>query len=338
MIFWWVSKKLLIRPLNKLKGTISSLRYENLGDTKVDLGIKKQNELSTIETSFNKMLSELSHAKKAVADFNSQLEKSVDLRTINLSVAREQAEQAALVAESSSKAKSKFLSTMNHELRTPMGGIQGALYLLGQTNIDEKQLKYLNIADISSHKMLQLINDMLDAIKLDSGDLILNNSNFELYSSLESLYEYEKEKNNNSAVNIILNADSIKNMIVRGDKEKVLKIFEYILSNALKFTESGQVIIDIQKEVVTQNDRKSVRIYASITDTGIGLSARKIETLFDSILHGDSPSSSEHKGAGLGLSICKGLCEIMNGSISVTSQLGEGSVFKFDIMLPLAES
>lgn len=345
LIFWWVSKKLLIRPLNKLKDTITNLRYDNLGENKVDLGVQQQNELSIIETSFNKMLGELSHAKKAVSDFNSQLEKSVDLRTINLSIAKEQSEQAALTAESSNIAKSKFLIAMNHELRTPMGGIQGALYLLSQTDLDEKQLQYLNIADISSHKMLQLLNDIFDTIKLNSGDFILKNANFDLYSSLESLYESEKEKNNNSAIDIRLNADSIKNTVVHGDKEQVLKIFKYILSNALKFTETGQVLIDIQKEVITQKDSRLVRIYASISDSGAGISAIQIDTIFDSLLdslidgfEGNGTSSQEHKGTGLGLSICKNLCELMDGSISVTSQVGEGSIFTFDILLPLVEN
>lgn len=246
--------------------------------------------------------------------------------------------KAALDLESSNKAKSKFLSTMNHELRTPMGGIQGALYLLGETNPTAKQLEYLNIADISSHKMLQLISDMLDIIKIDSGELQLNNANFDLYSSLEALYKAEKEKNKNPTVDIIFNADSIKNTLVYGDKERVIQIFEYIISNALKFTESGYIKVDIQKEEVTESGRESVRLYASIADTGIGISTKRIATLFDSLLLADSSSSREHEEAGLGLSICKSLCEMMGGSISVTSQLDEGSIFKFDIVMPLAQS
>lgn len=337
LIFWWGSKKLLIKPLTSLKKSISSLHFDNLDDINIDLGIKNKNELSVIESSFNTMVNELMHAKKVITDFNNQLEKNVIKRTDELRVAKEIAEKATLAAESSCKAKNEFLSTISHELRTPMNGIQGTMYLLSKTNLDGKQLKYLEMADTCSQQMLQLINNMLDIIKIDNGTLALKISEFDIYSSLEKLYLKEKINNKNPNINFIFDAESLKNTLVIGDKDRIIQIFESIISNALKFTESGQIKIEVHKEEVITPNTKEIRIYASVQDTGIGIEKDKANTLFDSFFVSDSSTNRIHNGTGLGLAISKGLCKIMKGSISVTSKPGEGSIFKFDITLPMAK-
>lgn len=335
-IFWWVSRKFLIRPLNSLIEFISSIHFESLDDMKVDLNIKNKNELSVIESTFNDMINEIIHAKKAITDFNNQLEKNVSKRTIELNIAKEEAEKATIAAELSSQAKNDFLSVISHELRTPMSGIQGSMYLLRKTDLDEKQLKYLEMTDICTHRMLQLISDMLDTIKIDNGSLLLQRSEFDIHKELVSLFNDEIDNNKNTELDISYNIDAIKDTLVIGDKDRVIQIFKYLMSNALKFTESGFIKIDISKQALKSGDQKFVRIYASIEDSGIGIDARKLDTLFDSFFIGDSSSTREHMGSGLGLSICKKLCEMMNGSISVTSKLGKGSLFKFEIVLPLA--
>lgn len=336
-IFWWVSRKLLIRPLNSLIKSISSIHFESLDDVNIDLEIKNKNELSVIESSFNEMISEIIHAKKAITEFNNQLEKNVSQRTVELTLAKEEAEKATREAEISSKAKNDFLSVISHELRTPMSGIQGSMYLLSKTDLDEKQLKYLEMTDICTHRMLQLISDMLDTIKLDNGSLLLQKSEFDIHSALDNLFNDEKHNNKSPDLDIVFNTEAIKDTLVIGDKDRVIQIFKYIISNAVKFTDSGSIKIDIDKKESISGEQNLVHIYASIEDTGIGIDARKLDTLFDSFFIGDSSASREHMGSGLGLSICKRLCEMMNGSISVTSKLGQGSLFKFEIVLPLSK-
>lgn len=323
-IFWWVSKLILVTPLNRLIQAIGKLNYSNLESFSLNLKTNKDNELGCIERSFSETVIELAQAKKDVLDFNIRLEKEVQKRTLELEV-------QTLKAESSAKAKSEFLATMSHELRTPMNGIQGMLYLLKKNQPDQKRLEYINIANNCADDLLSLINNILDLEKSDADKLSLNIQEFELSNlltgSINLLDSTIKDKN----ITLDLNARGVDIGIVRGDPARLKQILLNLIGNAIKFSDQGSV------KIIATLDRFykpfKHRLKVSIEDQGCGIPEKLLPLLFDRFVQADSSSTRNHSGTGLGLAICKDLCELMGGSIEVNSELGKGSCFSFEIIL-----
>lgn len=332
-IFWWVSKKLLITPLNTLTQSISNLNFDNLSSFNINLNIKNHNELSIIEQSFSAMVAELATAKQHINDFNQSLEYKVVQRTIELEKAKHDAESLTQIAESATRAKSIFLATMSHELRTPMNGIQGMLYLLDQSELNEKQKQHIGIASNSAKELLTLINDILDLSKIEAGKFKIENHTFEVYPLFDELIESLNLGINNNNIPILLVADNIRSLQAIGDPLRLRQILTNLIGNAIKFTHQGQ--IKITTEVIDNKESSNDAFYLSIAiqDTGIGIAHDNLEHLFDNFTQADSSSTREYGGSGLGLAICKQLCELMGGEINVTSEEGKGSCFKFYITL-----
>jgi signal transduction histidine kinase len=334
IIFWWFSKKLLIAPLNLLTNSISNVKFDNLSSFNIDLNIKKENELTLIEDSFSKMVSELSKAKKEVTDFNQRLEKEVKQRTLELEKSKNDAEALTHIAESATQAKSTFLATVSHELRTPMNGIQGMLYLLEKSSLDEKQQRYIDVASNSAKSLLILIDEILDLSKAEAGKFTLENSIFDVYPIFSELIDtFTLLESNNKNLKTILNADNIRGLQAIGDPLRLRQILINLIGNAIKFTEQGQVTISTA--VSEHPDLQSNKFYLTVTvqDTGIGIAENNREHLFDSFTQADSSTTREYGGSGLGLAICKQLCELMEGGINVSSEEGVGSCFTFYITL-----
>ncbi len=333
IIFWWISNRFLIKPLNRLIEAITSVRFDNLENFRIDLKIKKNNELTLIEHNFSKMVNELITAKKDVTEFNKKLEFNVQQRTLELRKAKDEAEQATASAEKSAEAKSEFLSIMSHELRTPMNGIQGMLYLLEQSSVNDKQQKYIETATYSANQLLNLIADILDISKLESGDLSLEYSEFELQPVLNEVFKNQKLKNTNNQIELIFESDDIKGIHVLADSNRLKQILNNLIANAIKFTPQGTVEINIKKKNIVANNTHKTRLIITVADTGIGISDNKVEQLFNTFSLVDSSSTREYAGTGLGLTICEKLCHLMDGSISVQSKLGKGSTFRFEVLL-----
>lgn len=333
IIFWWASKKLLITPLKTLTQSISRVKFDNLSSLKIDLKIKKENELSLIEQSFTKMILELSKAKNQVSDFNQRLENEVTHRTLELEKSKNDAEALTLIAESATQAKSIFLATMSHELRTPMNGIQGMLYLLGRSDLNEKQKQHIEVASNSAKGLLVLIDDILDLSKIEAGKYTIDHSHFYVHPIFNELIILLTSAMKNDNIKILLDADNIRSLQAIGDPLRLRQILANLIGNAIKFTSQGHIRVSTEISDNSASLNNEFYLTVAVEDTGIGISAENTRILFENFSQADSSTTRGYGGCGLGLAISKHLSELMGGDISVTSEEGIGSCFKFHIKL-----
>ncbi|ETR74579.1 MAG: hypothetical protein OMM_00087 [Candidatus Magnetoglobus multicellularis str. Araruama] len=241
--------------------------------------------------------------------------------------AEEQLQLARAEAEEANNAKSEFLARMSHEIRTPLNAVIGLTHLAMQTNLTNKQYDYLNKIGISSQSLLTVINDILDFSKIEAGKLTIEHVNFQLDEVLEKLSSILSIKAHEKGLELIFEiAPEVPNKLV-GDPLRLGQILTNLTNNAIKFTEQGEVIIRVQSRKI--DDCKAMLTF-SVIDSGIGMNAKQITRLFKSFSQADTYITRKYGGSGLGLSICKGLIEIMGGTITVSSAPGKGSTFSFN--------
>ena len=268
--------------------------------------------------------------RKTLKSLSQQVSTLLSMRkqSIELQLARE-------LAEHNSKLKSDFLSTMSHEIRTPLNGIISITHLLtAENNTSSRYKDYFRNLRFASEGLLNLVNDILDFSKIEAGKIELNYETFNLCSFLEDVghtFKFKAEENN---TNIKLEWDEKLPNLIKGDKFRLAQVLNNLISNAVKFTEKGTIVLRAGKIHSTEG---RVKVLIEVQDSGIGIPEDKLDFVFESFSQASRATSKIYGGTGLGLTITKSLLELFNSKIQVTSKEGEGSCFFFEIEFDIAK-
>ncbi len=285
--------------------------------------------------------SKLEAANLRLEEFTRTLEEKVAQRTRELEesniLLKKQAREMRIAeekAEEASKAKSEFLANMSHEIRTPLNAITGVTGLaLEMEGLPAKVRDYLRIIKTSAYSLLALVNDILDFSKIEAGRMELEKTRFSLHEVIENLSDMFSEQGTGRGAELIIDIDSDVPDWLVGDPMRLGQLLTNLVSNALKFTPEGEVILSC-KCLAVKGEKAGLEF--SVEDTGIGIDPERLDMLFDMFTQADTSTTRRFGGTGLGLAICKKIADLMGGVIEVESQPGEGTRFTFKAELEIA--
>ena len=247
--------------------------------------------------------------------------------------AEAEARENVRLKEEAAKAKSIFLANVSHELRTPLNGVIGMSELLKETPLNDDQKDFANSIRVCADTLLIVINDILDYSKLEAGKLKLYHSSLNLKETILEVVRALIYTNHERGLETKVDLDLDPELLVMGDPVRLHQLFMNTMSNSYKFTKKGSVHVRAKRE---HEDNESLTVTCSVADTGIGITQDQVSRLFTPFSQADSSTQREFGGSGLGLSICKALIEVMNGKISLESQVGVGTTVYFTIKFPKA--
>jgi PAS domain S-box-containing protein len=298
--------------------------HESFEDELLFNGIVKNYE-TNIRTKYGTVIQTISNARVIYNKRHEPIAIEAVARDItSLKMANEELRNAKELAEKSLKVKQLFLANMSHEIRTPMNGVIGMIDLLSSSHLDEEQKDYVNTIKRSSETLLTILNDILDLSKLEAGKMQLRPSPISIENTIEKLFALFKNLADVKNIKLQFSIAEDVPLFINADETRFLQILSNLTSNAIKFTDRGEISI-----IVKGAGKKRIKFV--VQDTGIGISKENVKLLFSSFNQVDDTSSKAYSGTGLGLAISKELCRLMGGTIGVKSTQGEGSIFWFTI-------
>lgn len=235
---------------------------------------------------------------------------------------------AIALSKQANEAKSRFLANMSHELRTPLNGVIGIADLMAETQLNKQQHDFIKIMKTSAHTLLGLIENVLDIAKIEAGKILINDKAFDLHQLLNSIIAMQKPMANGKNLQINCYIDPALPFSINGDLQHLRQVLINLISNSIKFTDNGTVKLSVQPSQRKSN--QSVWIRFEVSDSGVGIPQEALQRIFDDFTQ-VSPDTLNKGGTGLGTTIAKELVELMGGEIGVTSELGEGTTFWFDL-------
>ncbi|MCK4822339.1 response regulator [bacterium] len=331
------------------------------GNLDYRVGTKSKDEIGQLSRVFDKMALNLKKSRQKLEKYSKGLERKVKEKTAQLQKQLKKSEQQRIATQNiledfdkanedlkseiaqrkivqqelikarevallASKTKTEFLASMSHEIRTPMNAIIGMSELLSETSLTSDQQQYVQTFKTAGENLLNIINDILDISKVESGQIELEKIDFDLEELLEKTCEIMAIRAHEKKLDLTCYIEPQTPTQLNGDPVRLRQILLNLVGNAIKFTEKGEVLLHVDKD---PKNKKSGSLLFSISDTGIGIPEEKIETIFESFTQADSSHTRKYGGTGLGLSISKRLIELMHGRMWVKSKVSKGSTFNF---------
>ncbi|MBF0451475.1 MAG: response regulator [Candidatus Magnetomorum sp.] len=316
---------LFLNPIRLLSKVSQQVGQGNLN---IKLENRPLDEIGVLFSSFNKMIWQIKVSKQALEMHHAKLESEVIERTRHLEIANQKLKTAQEKAELADQSKTNFLARMTHEIRTPINGIIGMVELGMERISDNDQVEIFRTIHSESGHLLNIINEILDYSKIEAGKIVFETISFDLKSLLDDLIKGFIYKAQKKGIQLVSCLPPDKSFHLIGDPGRLRQILINLISNAIKFTQKGDIVI--KGDVVQEND-DTMDIHFFVKDTGIGIPKDKQASIFDSFTQADESTTRKYGGTGLGTTIAKQLVELMGGKINLESDVNKGSTFWFTI-------